>query len=98
MDLAPWCYKWRDWIGIGWESLGDVRYRAPYSANQVFIMLQSLKVWMDDRSFLLLCFYSISKKVDLLLKMGEVDIEQIFPNRPDQSEAIWKMGKNHSIS
>ena len=27
-------YKW-DWMGLGWISLGGVRYRAPYGANKV---------------------------------------------------------------
>ena len=34
-DVAPWCYKWTDWMG--WDgmdgSLGEVKYRAPYGAN-----------------------------------------------------------------
>ena len=25
------CFKWMDWIGIGWVSLGGMRYRAPYT-------------------------------------------------------------------
>ena len=28
-NVAPWCYKWMDWMG--WISPGGVRYRAPYS-------------------------------------------------------------------
>ena len=30
MDVAPWCYKWLDWI-----SPGGVRKRAPYGAKNV---------------------------------------------------------------
>ena len=32
MDVAPWCYKWDGWDGIG--SPGGVRYRTPYGANK----------------------------------------------------------------
>ena len=39
-DVAPWCYKWVDWIGfdwigwIGWVYPGGGMYRAPYGANK----------------------------------------------------------------
>ena len=64
-------------------------------SQHICSILEVRKICMGghQRSFLLLCFCSISNKVDLL-KMGKVDIEhsvQTFPDRPDQSQAIWKM-------
>ena len=32
MEVSPWCYKWIE-LGMGWKSLGGVRYRAPYGSN-----------------------------------------------------------------
>ena len=32
MDVALWCSTWTGWIGL-YRSLGELRYRAPYGAN-----------------------------------------------------------------
>ena len=63
-------------------------------SQHICFIRKGRKMWKDDhkRSFLLLCF--CSNKVDLL-KMGKEDIEhgvQTFPDRPDQSQAIWQIG------
>ena len=41
------CFKWMDWIGIGWVSLGGMRYRAPYDANKDTHSSTSVHSWMD---------------------------------------------------
>ena len=86
------------WIGLGSDGYLWVMWGKEHLT--VLIKFSSCFKGVDGWQELppAFCFYSISKKVDLLLKMAEVDIEQIFPDRPDQSEAVWKMGKNHFIS
>ena len=37
-DVAPWCYKWVERIGIG--SPGGGMYRAPYGANNVVMLIK----------------------------------------------------------
>ena len=39
-DVAPWCYKWTDWMD---GSPGGVKYKAPYGANKaIFTQAYSL--------------------------------------------------------
>ena len=35
-NVAPWCYKCMEWIGIGLDGcLGGGKYRAPYGAKNL---------------------------------------------------------------
>ena len=35
MDVAPCCYKGMDGMGLGWVSLGGVKYRLSYGAKRL---------------------------------------------------------------
>ena len=40
MVVAPWCSKWMDRIGMGWDRMGGVRYKK-YPKSQKFANLVS---------------------------------------------------------
>ena len=68
------------WIGLGSDGYLWVMWGKEHLT--VLIKFSSCFKGVDGWQELppAFCFYSISKKVDLLLKMAEVDIEQIFPD------------------